>query len=114
MTSVIDRINKRAKYPAKINGETIYLRSMKRSERLAVMQFKDDEESFGFAIGVGLLNDDGTQAIERNAGESDKEFGKRVLETLDLSDDVRSQLVTQILKLSNGPTPEQMKAIEGN
>jgi hypothetical protein len=46
--------------------------------------------------------------------ETAKDFGARVLTDAQMPDDTRTQLVQVIFKLTTGPTPEQLKAIEKN
>ena len=101
--SVIQRLQKRRFYPVTIDGETVHIRAMLQSEQREVLAVKDDTESVGFVIGVGLVNEDRTPVFVRSSGESVVDFGKRVLDELDWPTDTRSELVDKILRLSNGP-----------
>ena len=114
MSSVIERLQRRRHYPIDIDGEKVFVRSMKRPEREACESFKDDEYSLGFAIGVALVSESGSPVFHQTDSESAREFGERVLSELDLPDDTRSQLVNAILKLSNGPTADQLAALKKN
>ncbi len=113
-SSVVERLRKRRCFPLVIDGETVHIRSLTESEKRIVMDFKDCEQSFGYAIGMGLVNDDRTQVFMMSPDETAIQFGERVLVEADLPTDTRTQLATSILKLTNGPTAEQLKAIEKN
>ena len=114
MSSVIERLQKRRRYPIEIDGETVFIRSLKQAERDACEQFKNEESSLGYAIGIALMADNGEPMFTQSADEPAIDFGDRVLTTLDMADDTRSQLVNAILKLSNGPTAEQLEALKKN
>lgn len=101
--SVIERLRKRRFYPITIDGETVHVRALLSSELKELLTFKDEEESFGFAVGSSLLNEDGSTAFTRSSDESAKEFGARVLTTLDLPTDTRAELSAKIVALSQGP-----------
>lgn len=108
--SVIDRLRKRRKYPVIIDGETINIRALLDSEIDTVSEFQNDDESIGFAIGYGVLNDDGTMAFTPHDGESPKQFGGRVLAELDMPSDTKAEISEKIMKLSKGPLkPEDLK-----
>ena len=106
MSSVFDKIRKRRKWPVEIDGETVYVRALLESEHREVKPFENESESYGYAIGCCLLNDDGSQAIIRAPGEAAKEFGARVLSKLDLPTDTRAELCERIVKLATGPPLE--------
>lgn len=107
--SVIDRLRKRRAYPVSIDGETIKIRAMLESELKLASEFRDDDESIGYAIGCAVLNDDGSQVFTSNM-ETPKEFGARVLLALDLPSDTKAELTSKILKLSQGPLkPDDLK-----
>lgn len=101
--SVIDRLRKRRFYPIDIEGETIHIRALLDSELQAVVEFRDNDESVGFAIGCALLNEDKSAAFVLSADETSKQFGARVLKELDLPSDTKAEITGKILKLSNGP-----------
>lgn len=75
---------------------------MKHSERREAESFGNEQESWGYAIGVGLLNEDGSQAFTRQPEETPKAFGARVLDELDPPDDIRAEIIETLVKLSNG------------
>ncbi len=115
MSSIFDKIKKRAAYPFKmINGETVYLRSLTIGQLREVEPFRTEPEANGFAIGCCLLNDDLTLAFAREPGQSAKEFGKHVSDQLDLPFDVFHPLVEMIFKLSNEPSDKAAEAIVKN
>lgn len=104
--SVIERLQKRRAYPVSIDGDVIHIRALRASELAVASGFQNDDESIGFVIGYGVVNDDGSQAILQVEGETAKDFGARVLSTLDLPLDTRSEITSKIMKLSNGPLSE--------
>lgn len=108
MSAVIDKVRKRRRWPIELDGETVYIRAMIESEHREVKDFDSDVESYGFAIGCCLLNDDGSAAISRQSGESARDFGARVLRELDLPVDTRAQLCERIVKLATGPPVETL------
>lgn len=99
----MDKLRKRRFYPVEIEGETVHLRALIDSEHREVEPISRQTESFGFAIGCCLMNEDGTPVFTRLPDEDATTFGERVLKELDLPDDSRAQLSNAILKLSNGP-----------
>lgn len=110
MASAIDKVRKRLKYPVDLDGDTVYVRALRGSEfRTAHQELANNDAGFGYAIGCGLLNDDGSQAFSVQPGESPEAFGNRVLDELDLSLDVRSYLTDKILRLSRGDEIERLK-----
>jgi hypothetical protein len=114
-SSVIDRIQKRAFYPVKlVNGEEVHIRSLTRGQIRAVRLFANDEESVGFAIGCCLLEETGSPVFEIAEGESPKDFGKRVMEAIDLPADIHDPLIEAIMKLSQAPGEKAQDAIIKN
>ena len=111
MSQVIAKLRKRRFYPVLIDGETIHLRALLDSEHKEVEPISQDVESFGYAIGCCLMNEDGTAVFSRNPDEDAKTFGARVLTELDLPDDTRSDISKAILKLQSGP-PDLDSAIK--
>lgn len=108
--SVIDRLRKRRKYPVEIDGDTVHIRALLESELKIASDFRDDDESIGYAIGCAVLNDDGSQVFVMESAESSKQFGARVLAELDMPSDTKAELTTKILKLSQGPLkPDDLK-----
>lgn len=104
MADARDVIRKRSFYPVPFNGDTIHVRAMRESELKVLSEFYDAPESFGFAIGKSLLNEDGTNCYTEEESESPQEFGKRVLADLDLQSDIKSRLMAVIQKVSSGVT----------
>lgn len=108
--SVVQKLRKRRAYTVTIAGESVLIRSLLNSEFDAIMEFRDENESIGAAIGFGLLNDDETPAFTRLTDESSKAFGGRVLKDLDVPLDTRKELSDKILKLTvEGPTVEKLE-----
>lgn len=101
--SVIDKLRKRRFYPVDLAGDTVHIRAMLDSELKTVSEFQNEDESVGFAIGCSLVNDDQSSVFTRQADESPKQFGGRVLIEIDLPSDTKAELTSKILKLSNGP-----------
>lgn len=101
--SVIDRLRKRRFYPFEILGEVIHLRALLDSELKTVSEFRNEDESIGFAVGCALINEDQSPVFMKSADESPKQFGARVLTEIDLPSDTKAELTSKILKLSNGP-----------
>lgn len=116
MSSVIDRINKRAFYPLALpNGETVHVCGLRREIINEASAFREDEESVGFVIGYGLLNDDRSPVFTKLAGETAKEFGLRVLQSLgEMGPDVREAIVSKIFLCTNEPSKVAAEAIIKN
>jgi hypothetical protein len=114
MSSIIERLRRRRHYPIDIDGADVFIRSLTKAEREIAEPFKDDESSIGYGIGVGLVDEFGKPVFTIQNDESAQQFGGRVLDELQLPDDTRSQLITAILKLSNGPTADQLAALKKN
>lgn len=101
--SVINIVRKRRMWPVDIGGETIHLRALLMSELQTVEPFRDEDESVGYVIGCSLVNQDASPVYIISPDETPKQFGARVLSDLDLPLDTKSELLTKISKLSNGP-----------
>jgi hypothetical protein len=110
LSSVVDRIRRRRKYPVKLGDDTVFVRSMTIAENKAVEPFSAEIESLGYAIGVCLLNDDGSQVFAIGKDETANAFGARVLAELDIPDDARNIITEAIMKLRQD-VPD-MKAME--
>lgn len=116
MSALIKKLSTRRKYPLKLADDvTVHIRALLGAEKAEVMAFFQEDESFGFVLGCGLLEDDGSPAFTRNEGENGKDFGQRVTESLgEIPTDTRAQICEAILRLSTGPTEDQLKAIRKN
>jgi hypothetical protein len=114
--SIADRINKRAFYPLKmVNGETIHLRAVKNDKLNAARAFHEKEESVGYLIGMAAVSDSGQPEFEQRPGETDIDFGARILELIsDMGPDVREQIIKKIFQISNEPSSVQMEAVIKN
>jgi len=114
--SVVDRINKRAFYPAKLpNGETVCVRAVRNEIINKVVDFKAEESSVGYLIGHGLVDDSGSLVFTEEKEESPQAFGWRVLVALhDMGPDVRKAIVDKILLCTNEPSQVAMEAIVKN
>lgn len=114
--SVIDRINKRAFYPAKLpNGETVCVRGVKNDIIKKVVEFREDESSVGYLIGHGLVDESGCLVFTQENQEAPQEFGSRVLIALaEMGPDVRKAIVDKILLCTNEPSSVAMEAIIKN
>jgi hypothetical protein len=108
MASVAERLRKRRFYPVKIDGEDVHVRALLESECAEFKPFHNDDASFGFVIGCGLLNEDKSPAFEREPDEKPQEFGQRVLAELDLPNDTRAELVVAIMRLAQPPSRESL------
>jgi|TARA_R110002110_G_scaffold394788_1_gene609048 hypothetical protein len=98
----------------RIDGETIYIRAFTKAERKEFKPLANEEESYGYVMGCGLVNQDGSCLFPRDEGEDAKAFAQRVEDAADLPDDTRAQICTAIVKLSEGPTIDQLKALKKN
>ena len=106
--AIIKKLSRRRAYPVNVDGEKLTREAM---------EFSEDDLSLSIAIGFGLLGDDGKPLFPRTPGEAIKDFGERVQAELDKAEvptDTRAQLAKVIIKLSAGPTDEQIKALEKN
>lgn len=109
---VIERLQKRRKYPVTVAGEEIWIRAMTQDESKRAMEFANEEESFGLLIGFGLLNESGDPIFTVDSGEADVDFGRRVLDATDFPTDTRAELAEKILRLTKGPTKEQLEKVK--
>ena len=108
MSTTIDRLRKRLKWPVKLGEETVYLRGATQGE-IAESDPLDGVEKTWFLFGVALLDEDGTQAIARD-GASPEVFAQRVKETLsDVTLD-QLKLVSEALnKICTAPDLDKLK-----
>lgn len=100
MSSAIDKLRKRAFFPATVNGEQVHIREMRESERITVTAFSADDSSIGYLIGCCLLNEDKSQAFTATSDETPQQFGERVLKDLDPPRSVMEEFVTAVQKLA--------------
>ena len=115
MSSVIDRIKKRAYYPVKlVNGETVHVKALTRGEMTTASGFKDDPESVGYAIGIALLDDAGSPVFSIMQDETPKQFGARIMREVDFPPDIEDPLIDTIFKLSRQPSEKASEAIVKN
>ena len=113
--SVIERLQKRRKYAATVAGEKVWIRAMTQDEFRRAVELQGDEESYGMAIGFGLLDEDGESPLfVQSSGEADVDFGARVLFETGFPTDTRAELATKILKLSQGPTAAQAEKLKND
>lgn len=108
--SVIDKLRKRRAYPVTIGDEKVTVRSLLESEIDLLNSISGDAESYGVAIGCGLLEEDGSAAFTRAADEDAKAFGGRVLKSIDMPTDTKKELGDKIMSLTiNGPSVEKLE-----
>lgn len=113
--SVTKRLQNRAGYLCTVGGESVMLRGIRQSELDRALAIKDLDESNGLVIGFGLLEDDKSQAYTPNDGESDTDFGGRVLKSLDLTPGMQKHLIEKIGELtSTDPDPKEFEALVKN
>lgn len=112
--SIFDKIQKRACYPfTLVNGETVHIRSLTIHQLTVIEPFKYDMEANGYALGCCLVDDEGKRVFDQGSMAA-KDFGRHVLEQLDLPLDVFHPLVEQIMKVSNAPSAHAAEAITKN
>lgn len=105
--SVLKKIQKRRDYTLDIDGEPVRLRSMSFDDGLHLDSIEDPATRLYFALGCGLLDDDGKPAFTRNPEESPAQFAARVREsTVDMRPDVMTDLHKTIVKITKSPQPE--------
>jgi len=108
--SVIDKLRKRRAYQVTIGDEKVTVRSLLESEIDLLNTISGDAESYGVAIGCGLLEEDGSAAFVRAADEDAKTFGARVLKSIDMPTDTKKELGDKIMSLTiNGPSVEKLE-----
>ena len=112
MSDVMDIVRKKRVWPHDIDGDVVHIRPLKQTEQAAGLSFKEDDSSFGYVIGIGLAHPDGSPVFLQLPEEDPKAFGDRVLLEADMPVDTRTELTLAILRLSNGPTQEQLKALK--
>jgi len=115
MSSVIDRIKKRAFYPFKmVNGETVHLKALTIGQLQSIEAFGSEHSANGYAIGHSLMDESGSVVFTQLAEESCRDFGTRVLSEIDMPLDVFHPIVEFIFKLSTTPSEHATEAIIKN
>ena len=117
MSDISAILHKRRCWPVTICGGTVHVRALTNAEKDGLIPLSASEASWGVIIGCGLLHEDESQVFTREPEESWEAFGDRVL--LDdllqnMPTDTQAELSQTISKLSQGPSKEQLKAIEKN
>lgn len=108
MASVVERLRKRRFYPVPIDGQEVHVRALLESECTELKPFGNEDSSFGFVIGCGLLNEDKAPVFTRLPDEDPEAFGERVLAEMDLPNDTRAELTMAILRLAQPPSRESL------
>ena len=113
MSSVIERLRKRRYYPVQIGAETVHVRALTIPEIKAAAEIDatDPLAAVGYMIGCAVVDESGGPAVPKNDGESNIDYGNRVLTTLDLPQDTLMELQAGIEKAGKVPAA---KAIEKN
>lgn len=107
--SVLERIKKRRKHKLDLgNGDSVFIRSLTHGEVKRASAIGSEEASGGFVMGCCLLNDDGSPAFQVAEGESDIDFGNRVLADDELAGDICAEIVAMATKLLRVPSPETL------
>jgi hypothetical protein len=122
MSKILDALNKRRKHTVDLgDGDQVFIRAMKDDESVFLskrlvpstdptLDISEGRIRKGVFLGCLLLNEDGTQLIERLPEESFEEFGARAYE---LFKDVPTDTIAIISKkaqvLAEIPTDEVLK-----
>jgi len=109
---------KRLAYPVTLlNGEQIHVRTLTHGQLKVVREFSNDDESIGYTLGFGIVDDAGEREFTKTAEESPKQFGGRVMAAMEAADiglDIQNQIVGVIFKLSSDATEKQLEALVKN
>ena len=82
---LLNKINTRNRYPVEINGNQVFVRSLKSSE-LKRMNALDGDRKAYFMFGMCLVDSEGRPEIAKTADEDDATFAARVEEAFDDAD----------------------------
>ena len=102
MSDVMTILRKRDFWPVDCLGDIIHFRTLRQSEIEELIPFRAEDESLGYALGCGMLQDDRSQVFTRNESETAKDFGARVLKQADLSSVMKARLTEVCIKLVVG------------
>lgn len=108
MKSVVAKIHKRRSHKVTLGtGDEINVRPLTVDETEEVIALGDNVTTLKFAVACCLLDDDGTPAIARNAGESVADFVERAREIVGpIHQDMLHEIRAGIEKASSVPKPE--------
>jgi hypothetical protein len=105
--SVLDRIQRRLKYPVELECGTVYIRPLGYWDKAAVRTLSDVTDQVSYAVGRCLIEEDGTLVLEPGKDESAKEFALRVREiSRYLSPKDIATLSEAITKITTAPPVE--------
>lgn len=110
MSTTIERLRKRLKWPVQLGDETVFIRGATQGEILEGESLsKETLEQSWFLFGVTLLNDDGTQAIDRGSADP-KTFAAKAAEILsDVTVDQLAIVSAAITRVCTAPDTEKLK-----
>jgi hypothetical protein len=107
MKSIIERIQKRRKFPVLLdNGETLHVRPLGHWER-GELKTLEGSDQLVFTIGSCLVDENSGRVFERRKDEPLNEFIERVRETTtDLTSEDVDALVSAVSKVTQTPPAE--------
>ncbi len=104
MSKLIERIQKRKKWPVKLGEDTIYIRALVKREQREAQEVSDPILRGYFIFGCILLEDDGSMTFTRAAGESPTDFAARVGEVMDsVPEDSQAAIANALTKAQTVP-----------
>lgn len=114
MSSIFDKIKKRAAYPCKLpNGEQVLVRNLTNREVDDASSIEDTDTRAYYWIGSGLLNDDHSQAFDKQP--ENEGFAASVKEaTKDWPRDSLHAILEMIIRITQAPTEKASEAIIKN
>lgn len=112
MSTVLNKLKRRRSFPVILpTGDQITIRASTFGELTRVGKINDVASKVGFVLGVAILDDDGTNLFKQESGESDEQFGLRVVNECEL--DIESVAVIRD-ELNKINTPPRQEVLQGN
>lgn len=111
MSKTIEALRKRSAHKVDLqSGDVVYVRAMSHRESMDADGLADPNAKVFFAIGVSLVEGDGTSSLPRQPGESAEDYASRVESDFgaDLGLDVVAEITAAIRKVNTPPDVEQI------
>lgn len=105
--SVIQRVQKRRKYPITVDGDTIYLRTLSYEDAELIDTITEPVDKLFYAVGQAMIEDSGEPAFPPIAGETPSEFAARAKAALKgMGQDTLKEISEAITKITKAPSTE--------
>lgn len=111
MSAVLEALKKRMKYPVDFGDQKFFVRAMKPDEIDGLKSISGESAAQCAFLGCCLLEEDGSQVMPRNDGESFSDFAARAVDVFQggVPMDLFHALRKGVEKATNPPSDEVLR-----